>query len=211
MSRKSAKRGKSKMSVTVLPSLKTRRAQALASVMVFALAAIIVIALREASQPNAPTSDAEPQAASVLQDAAGSGAATGSPAPRAATRASAAPSNTPASAAVDPRSETTRAGSTAPASAEERVDAITITGCLERTDNKFRLKDTEGENAPRSRSWKTGFLTRRNRSVDVVDALNRFKLANHVGERVSATGMLVDGDMQIRSLHRVANSCEKEV
>ena len=87
---------------------------------------------------------------------------------------------------------------------------ITITGCLERDDDTFRLNDTEGENVPRSRSWKGGFLTRRNRSVDVVDARNRLRLEDHVGARVSATGTLVDGDMQIRSLRRVSASCADE-
>jgi hypothetical protein len=51
---------------------------------------------------------------------------------------------------------------------------------------------------------------RSNRSVDVVDTRNRLKLEDHVGERVSATGTLVDGDMQLRSLRRVASSCAKD-
>jgi hypothetical protein len=83
-------------------------------------------------------------------------------------------------------------------------------GCLEGDEGEFRLTNTAGEDAPRARSWKGGFLRRSNRSVDVVDAVNRLRLADHVGERVSATGTLVDGDMQLRSLRRVASRCDED-
>jgi hypothetical protein len=84
---------------------------------------------------------------------------------------------------------------------------VTITGCLERDDETFRLKDTTGVDAPRSRSWKSGFLKKRNSSVEVIDASNRLRLSNHVGERISVTGTLEDKELQVRSLRRVASSC----
>jgi hypothetical protein len=84
---------------------------------------------------------------------------------------------------------------------------VTITGCLERDDNSFRLKETAGDNAPKSRSWKSGFLKKGPAPVSVVDASNRLKLPSHVGERVSVTGTLVDREMQGRTLQRVASSC----
>jgi hypothetical protein len=84
---------------------------------------------------------------------------------------------------------------------------VTITGCLERDDETFRLKDTAGADAPRSRSWKSGFLKKRNSSVEVIDASNRLRLNNHVGERISVTGTLEDKELQVRSLRRVASSC----
>jgi hypothetical protein len=34
------------------------------------------------------------------------------------------------------------------------------------------------------------------------------KLTNHVGQRVSVTGTLSDGELQIRSMRRIAASCE---
>jgi len=43
--------------------------------------------------------------------------------------------------------------------------------------------------------------------VAVVDASNRLKLPSHVGERISVTGMLVDREMQGRTLQRLAASC----
>jgi hypothetical protein len=85
--------------------------------------------------------------------------------------------------------------------------AVTITGCLERDDQTFRLKDTEGAEAPRSRSWKTGFLKKGSASIEVVDAANRLKLTDHVGQRVTVTGTLVDREMRARSLQRVSPSC----
>ena len=85
---------------------------------------------------------------------------------------------------------------------------VTIAGCLERDDETFRLKDTSGADAPRSRSWKSAFLKKGSAPVDLVDATKRLKLTNHVGERVSVTGTLSDGEMQIRSLRRLAASCK---
>lgn len=85
---------------------------------------------------------------------------------------------------------------------------VTITGCLERDDETFRLKNTSGADAPRSRSWKSAFLKKGSAPVEVVDASKRLKLTNHVGQRVSVTGTLSDGEMQIRSLRRIAASCK---
>jgi hypothetical protein len=88
-----------------------------------------------------------------------------------------------------------------------KPNAVTITGCLERDDQTFRLKDTEGADAPKSRSWKTGFLKKGSASIEIVDAPNRLKLTDHVGQRVSVTGTLVDREMRARSLQRIAPSC----
>ena len=84
---------------------------------------------------------------------------------------------------------------------------VTFTGCLERDDETFRLKNTSGADAPRSRSWKSAFLKKGSAPVEVVDASNRLKLTNHVGQRVSVTGTLSDGELQIRSMRRIAASC----
>lgn len=85
---------------------------------------------------------------------------------------------------------------------------VTLAGCLERDDETFRLKDTLGADAPKSRSWKSGFLKKSSPSITIVDAPTRLNLANHVGQRVSVTGMLEDGQMRVRSMRRVAASCK---
>jgi hypothetical protein len=87
--------------------------------------------------------------------------------------------------------------------------AVTITGCLEQDDETFRLKNTTGDQAPKARSWKSGFLKKNSASIEVVDASNKVQLPNHVGQRVVVTGMLVDREMQVRSLRRVATSCNQ--
>ena len=84
---------------------------------------------------------------------------------------------------------------------------VTLAGCLERDDDTFRLKDTLGADAPKSRSWKSGFLKKGSASIDVVDAAHQLKLPDHVGQKVTVTGTLVDREMQVRSLQRVATSC----
>ena len=93
-----------------------------------------------------------------------------------------------------------------PKTAAEIPDAVVIEGCLEQNGDGFRLKNTTGEDAPKSRSWKSGFLKKGSRPVDVVDWNNRLK--NHVGERVSVSGMFVDGEMRVRTLRRVAATCD---
>lgn len=99
-----------------------------------------------------------------------------------------------------------RVGDTARTSAAGAA-RVTITGCLERSDETYKLTDTSGANSPTSRSWKTGFLKKRPAHVEVVDSVKRLNLASHVGERVSVTGTLVDREMHAGSVQRVASSC----
>jgi hypothetical protein len=86
---------------------------------------------------------------------------------------------------------------------------VTITGCLESDDQIFKLKDTTGLEAPTSRNWKTGFLKKRSASIEVSDTANGVSLTNHVGRRVALTGTLVDREMNVRSVQRIADSCKQ--
>jgi hypothetical protein len=86
---------------------------------------------------------------------------------------------------------------------------VTVTGCLERDADTFRLKNTTGADLPKARSWKSGFLKKGSATIQVVDAPNSVKLPDHVGQRVTVTGMLVDRSMKVRSLRRVAESCNQ--
>jgi hypothetical protein len=85
---------------------------------------------------------------------------------------------------------------------------VTITGCLEQDDDTFRLKDTEGANAPKARSWKSGFLKKGAAKVEIIDASNRLGLKRHVGKRVSVTGQLHEKEMLANSVRRLSASCE---
>lgn len=86
---------------------------------------------------------------------------------------------------------------------------VTLTGCLEQSDETFRLKDAAGSDAPMARSWKSAFLKRRPAPIGIVDASNRLKLRSHVGQRVTVSGPMVDREMQVRSLRRIAPSCDR--
>ena len=116
-----------------------------------------------------------------------------------------------------PATETTAAAKTskAPASVETKptvesvlaMAPVTITGCLELEEETFWLKEASGGDAPKSRSWRSGFLKKRPPSIKLVDATNALRLPSHVGQRVAATGTLMNRDLQASSLRRVAASC----
>jgi hypothetical protein len=84
---------------------------------------------------------------------------------------------------------------------------VTITGCLERDDEGFRLTDTSGVDAPTTRSWKSGFLKKRTSSVDIAGGTSRTNLQRHLGHRVSVTGRLDNRELQAESVARAAGSC----
>jgi len=127
------------------------------------------------------------------------------------------PVKSPAAAVQPVTTQQTQPAKNTPAKANAHATAtatvqtperVTITGCLEQGHDGFRLKNTEGADAPKSRNWKTGFITKHPASLNLQDQKNRMKLGTHVGERVSVTGMLTDRDLEVRSMTRVANSCE---
>ena len=87
------------------------------------------------------------------------------------------------------------------------VPNVTVTGCVERDGDTFWLKDTEGADAPKSRSWKSGFLKKRPSRIELVDATNTLRLSSQVGRRVAATGVLTNREMRARSLRSASGSC----
>jgi hypothetical protein len=89
------------------------------------------------------------------------------------------------------------------------VDHVTITGCLEASGNgdRFRLTDTEGANAPKARSWRTGFLKKRSAAVDLVGAPDVAALHKQVGQRVSVSGVQTNRELQVSSVRVVSPSC----
>jgi hypothetical protein len=56
------------------------------------------------------------------------------------------------------------------------VAPVTITGCVELVGGRFWLTDTSGVEAPKSRSWKTGFLKKRPSRIEFVDAIDTLTL-----------------------------------
>jgi hypothetical protein len=105
-------------------------------------------------------------------------------------------------------SEPAPASSPAPPS-EQHAAAVpaTLAGCLERQENTFWLKNVSGDDAPKSRSWKSGFLRKKSPTVELVDRGSSNRLAAYVGRRIETTGALADREMQVKTL-RVLGACE---
>jgi hypothetical protein len=119
-----------------------------------------------------------------------------SKAPATKTTAAARTSTTPASVETRPTAESVKA-----------MALVTVTGCLELEEETFWLKEASGGDAPKSRSWRSGFLKKRPPSIKLVDATNALRLPSHVGQRVAATGTLMNREIRANSLLRVAASC----
>jgi ribonuclease E len=103
---------------------------------------------------------------------------------------------------------------TVPASALSTTETaalahVTITGCLEIStdEDRFRLTDTDGASAPKSRSWRTGFLKKRSAPVDLVGPSDTLALQKQVGKRVAATGVLMSRELKVTSVRTVSPSC----
>ena len=109
---------------------------------------------------------------------------------------------TASTSAANTASPAASPASTAGTSGSASAKPITVVGCLERTDEGFRLKETSGD-APKARSWKSGFLKKSSASLDVVDPTRTLQLNTLIGRRVSVTGIVDDREMQARSIRRL--------
>jgi hypothetical protein len=90
---------------------------------------------------------------------------------------------------------------------DQAASSVTITGCLASDDDTFVLKDTAGTDAPKARSWRSGFLKKRSATIELLDSTKALRLPSYVGQRVEATGMLANHEMRAQSLRRVGASC----
>jgi hypothetical protein len=96
-----------------------------------------------------------------------------------------------------------------PATETDALSQVTITGCLETgaNENQFRLTDTEGANAPKARSWRTGFLKKRSAPMDLIGAPDLGALQKQVGRRVAVTGVQTNRELKVGSVRVVSPSC----
>lgn len=107
----------------------------------------------------------------------------------------------------------THASAPAPSSTTEvaGLAPVTMTGCLEvrASEDRFRLTDIEGDNAPKARNWRTGFLKKRSAAVNLVSVSDPDALERQVGKRVAATGVLTGSDLKVSSVRIVAADCNE--
>ena len=193
--------------------------------------AVIIAAMGRARGPETTAADVPLAAVAHVTDASGAGtietapfngttpvlpeppprtAMSYAPAAAAPSTPAPAPAPTPAPApepkevppAVDPAVLVTPAAT---------IDAptATIAGCLAFDDGEYRLKEATGIDAPKSRNWKSGFLTRRTATIEIVDSNQSLGLPTHVGQRVEIAGTLVEREMKARSVKQLAGSCKK--
>ncbi len=166
---------------------------------VFALVAIcvivaaVVLAVRQGSEP---TEAADANTAATLSASSQPSVPVAPPKVKVATKTVAADSNV-----------TAATGTAAPRPSSALSATTTVAGCLERADSGYRLKNTSGADAPRTRSWKTGFFKKSSATIELVDSSGAAHLGSHVGERVSVTGALIDRQIVVHSLRGVAGSC----
>jgi hypothetical protein len=93
-----------------------------------------------------------------------------------------------------------------PAAAGAPIDTVTISGCLEYDGKSAWLKNASGAEAPRARSWRSGFLTKRSPRIALVDGPG--SVTAYDGRRVTVTGVLVDREMRVNSLRPLAGDCD---
>jgi hypothetical protein len=79
---------------------------------------------------------------------------------------------------------------------------------VESDKEAFWLKDPSGADVPHSRSWKSGFLKKRPAPIELIDATTRLKLPGYVGQRIAATGTLMNREMHANFIERVSASCQ---
>jgi hypothetical protein len=173
------------------------------------------------NQPAAATAQPVPPTAAPQGSASASAAVSPVPVSKPATK-TLAPKPHANRPAESPKASATVAATTTHAEPEPARSAalapaaiagpppVTITGCLEMSvdETEFRLTDTEGVQAPKSRSWRTGFLKKHSSSIALVELPDTHALQAQVGKRVAATGVLASGSMKLSALRVVTPSCD---
>ena len=93
-------------------------------------------------------------------------------------------------------------------SATTSIPPATLTGCLQVHGGKYMLTDLQGYVGPPSRSWRTGFVKKSSKNVEVVSESSTLKLKDHVGHQIAVTGVQ-DHPVRIkaRSIKQLAPSC----
>lgn len=87
-------------------------------------------------------------------------------------------------------------------------EPVSYVGCLRAPDRgqQFVLTNVAGKDVPRSRSWKTVFITTRRADIEVV-GLRGVKLREFVGHTVRVTGQRNGHRIHAEAVKSVANSC----
>jgi hypothetical protein len=185
----------------------------LTAIAIFVVSVVGAVMLLAASQSDETTATPEPLKLVAAQ------APDATPATQTTKRSSSARKATtnvvPAKATASPSAAAAPVAANAPANnaaantatGAVKGEVVTITGCLEVDNQEYRLTDTAGADAPKSRSWKSGFLKKRAANLEVVDTAKKLRLGTHLGQRVTVTGVVDERKMEAWSLVVAARSC----
>lgn len=101
-----------------------------------------------------------------------------------------------------------KAGAKSKGTSARNVDMVTYVGCLRVADHgqRFVLEDISGPNAPRGRSWKTGFIMKRTIDMEV-QPTRGLKLRENVGRLVRITGRRQGDALFARSVSFAGATC----
>jgi hypothetical protein len=93
--------------------------------------------------------------------------------------------------------------------AQPPTPSLTLTGCLHADGAKFTLSDLPQNQTPKGRSWKTAYVMKTAKDVEVTPASSSVKLKDHVGHKIAITGIR-NGDethFTARAIKHVAATC----
>jgi hypothetical protein len=95
-----------------------------------------------------------------------------------------------------------------PAASAQQAPSTKLTGCLRMAGNQYELTHPKGSEVRLARTWRSGFIRKTAKSVEVVGASSSVNLKDHVGHEVSVVGTRSDEThLKARSISRVATSC----
>ena len=86
----------------------------------------------------------------------------------------------------------------APAVVPVDPNSVTMIGCLETDGTNYRLADVQGNQATKGRSWKTGFITKKSKPVELVGAASSLNLKGSIGRKISVVGVK-DGETHLKA------------
>jgi len=112
--------------------------------------------------------------------------------------AKAAPAKTTPAKAAPAKAVPAKAAPAKVAVAPVDPNSVTMIGCLESDGINYRLSDVQGNLAPKGRSWKTGFVTKKTKNIDLVGASSTLNLKDNVGRKVSVIGVK-DGETHLKA------------
>ena len=82
----------------------------------------------------------------------------------------------------------------------------TYVGCLREDDGRFVLTEIGGPDVPKSRNWKTMFVTKKAGKLEVTSS-GTLRLSRHVDQTVQITGKRNEKAFAARSLKVVGSTC----